>query len=66
MGVVPLTWYQVPGTVKEEAAGPDPGRGPGRSFGPRTSRPLLAMSREPNIMPRINTKYDELNDKAIN
>ena len=32
-----------------------PGRGLRRSFGPREpGRPLLAMSREPNIMPRMN------------
>ena len=40
---------------RESAPGPDPGRGPGCSFGPQ-GRPLLAMSREPNIRPRINWK----------
>ena len=44
----------------------DPGRGPGRSFGgcsgPSCPR---SLSREPNIMPRINQKCYELNDKAI-
>ena len=39
----------------EGAPGPDLGSGLGRSFDPRgLGRPFLAMSREPNIMSRIN------------
>ena len=37
----------------ERAPGPDPGRGPGRSFLPQGSSRPWAMSREPNRMPRM-------------
>ena len=51
----------------EAAPGLDPGRGLGLSFGPRgLGWPLLAMNQDPNIMPRINWKGHELDDKAIN
>ena len=50
----------------EGAPGPDPGRGPGGSLEPPgPSRPLFAMSQEPNIMPRTTWKVNWLADKAI-
>ena len=50
----------------KERRAPTPAKGPGRSFGPRDPDRPLAMSREPNIVQRINRKGYELADKANN